>query len=58
MDRDGNVLGDPRELFGHAIPAREHGVFSDFEYASHDFRPTGPDCPAASAHGSNTRSNS
>src|ERR1700722_17834500 len=45
MHCDGDVLGNPGELLGHAVPAREHGVFSDFEYASHG------------AHGSNTRAN-
>ena len=40
-----DVLGDSRELLGHAVPAGKHGVFSDFEYASHG------------DYGSNTRLN-
>ena len=32
---DGDVLADPRELLGHAVPAGKHHVFSGFEYASH-----------------------
>ena len=35
VHRDGDVLGDPGELLGHAVPAGEHRVLSDFEYASH-----------------------
>jgi hypothetical protein len=45
VDRHRDVFGDPRELLGHTVPAGEHGVFSDFEYASHG------------DYGSNTRLN-
>ena len=37
LDRHGNVFGDARELLGHAVPARKHGVFPNFKDATHDF---------------------
>ena len=38
LDGDVDVFGDARELLGHAVPAREHRVFSYFEDASHRAR--------------------
>jgi hypothetical protein len=37
VNRDRYVLGDARELLRHAVPAREHRMLSNFEYASHDY---------------------
>src|SRR5688572_25556444 len=38
LDGHVDVFGDARELLGHAVPAREHGVLAYFEYASHRAR--------------------
>ena len=35
LDGHVDVLGDARELLGHAVPAREHGMLANFEYATH-----------------------
>lgn len=35
LDGDGYFLTDARELFGHAVPAGEHGVLAYFENATH-----------------------
>ncbi len=38
LHRDHDLLADPRELFRHAVIAREHGVFALFEHAAHCVR--------------------
>ena len=38
LDGHVDVLGDARELLGHAVPAREHRVLAYFEDASHRAR--------------------
>ena len=35
FDGDGDFLSDTRKLFGHPVPAGEHGGLSDFKYATH-----------------------